>query len=95
MNKGWVTVGPYYVRFEKWNNDLHSMPKFIASYGGWLRFRGIPLHAWNLKTFTQIGDAYGGFEAIGMNTRRKLDLIEASIYRHRSELLTRKVPASS
>ncbi|TYK01411.1 hypothetical protein E5676_scaffold29G001110 [Cucumis melo var. makuwa] len=55
QNKGWSTVGKYFVRFEKWSHDTHATLKLIPSYGGWTTFRGIPLHMWNMQTFQQIG----------------------------------------
>lgn len=78
-NKGWVAIESFYVKFESWDQEAHSFPKLVPSYGGWLRFRGIPLHAWNINTFKQIGDACGGFEEVGNTTWRKLDLVEARI----------------
>lgn len=53
--------------------------KIIPSYRGWLRFRGIPLHAWNLNTFEQIGEASGGLFAIDFNILQKFDLTEAKL----------------
>lgn len=79
LNKGCVTINPYYVWFETWNIELHTSSRFISSYGDWLHFRGIPLHAWNLNTFTQIEEACNGYVAVGINTWRKLDLIEAPL----------------
>ena len=40
LNKGWVTVGDFTMKFEKWSPLLHASPKVIPSYGGWLNFRG-------------------------------------------------------
>ncbi|KAA0055626.1 cleavage and polyadenylation specificity factor subunit 1 [Cucumis melo var. makuwa] len=40
---------------------------------------GIPLHAWNLESFIQIGDACGGFIDVARETREFTDLLEASI----------------
>lgn len=78
-NRDWVTVGQFTVKFEKWSKKEHSTPKLIPSYGGWLRFRGIPLSSWNIQTFRKIGEAYGGFIDVGSKTWNKLDLIEAQI----------------
>lgn len=33
-NKGWSTVGNYFVRFEIWSRFTHETPKLIPSYGG-------------------------------------------------------------
>lgn len=79
MNKGWVTIGGYYVKFEQWSTDKHATPKLTPSYGGWVSFRGVPLHAWNYNTFIQIGNVCGGFIEVAKHTWRKLDIIEASI----------------
>uniref|UniRef100_A0A9I9CJ01 DUF4283 domain-containing protein n=1 Tax=Cucumis melo TaxID=3656 RepID=A0A9I9CJ01_CUCME len=78
-NKGWTTVGRFYVKFEEWNQKAHASPKVIPSYGGWIKVRGVPLHAWNLESFTQIGDACGGFIEVAKETRELTDIIEASI----------------
>ncbi|KAA0044333.1 hypothetical protein E6C27_scaffold46G00570 [Cucumis melo var. makuwa] len=78
-NKGWTTVGRFYVKFEEWNQKAHASPKVIPSYGGWIKVRGVPLHAWNLESFIQIGDACGGFMEVAKETRELTDLIEASI----------------
>ena len=76
-NRGWTTVGKYYVKFEAWNIVKHASPKLLPSYGGWVKFKGIPLHAWNYSSFYQIGEACGGFVEVAKNTR--LDLFEADI----------------
>lgn len=78
-NRGWSTVGNVDVKFEEWNHAIHAMPRLMSSYGGWTKFRGIPLHAWNLNTFTQIRNACGGFMEVTRETRNKVDLIEAVI----------------
>ncbi|TYK29576.1 hypothetical protein E5676_scaffold655G001820 [Cucumis melo var. makuwa] len=78
-NIGWTTVGPFYVKFEKWSKNAHADTKVIPSYGGWTRFRGIPLHIWNLNTFIQIGEAYGGFIDAAPESVNKLELTEALI----------------
>nr|ADN33672.1 hypothetical protein [Cucumis melo subsp. melo] len=78
-NKGWTTVGRFYVKFEEWNQKDHASPKFVPSYGGWIKVRAVPLHAWNLESFVQIGDACGGFMEVAKETRELTDLIEASI----------------
>lgn len=64
QNKGWSTIGKYFVRFEKWSHDIHATPKLIPSYGGWTTFKGIPLHIWNMQTFQQIGKACGGLTKV-------------------------------
>uniref|UniRef100_A0A9I9D6L4 DUF4283 domain-containing protein n=1 Tax=Cucumis melo TaxID=3656 RepID=A0A9I9D6L4_CUCME len=79
QNKDWCTVEKYYVKFEKWNQKAHAAPKLLSSYEGWMRFRGIPLHAWNFNTFKQISDACGGFLAVSKETREKIDIIETNI----------------
>lgn len=56
-----------------------ASPRVIPSYGGWTKFRGIPLDAWNINTFEQIGKACGGLEDISFNTWRKFDLTEAKL----------------
>ncbi|KAA0068029.1 hypothetical protein E5676_scaffold411G00200 [Cucumis melo var. makuwa] len=48
-NRGWTTVGRFYVKFEEWNQGKHAIPKLVSSYGGWVKFRGVPLHAWNMN----------------------------------------------
>ncbi|KAA0039949.1 hypothetical protein E5676_scaffold266G00990 [Cucumis melo var. makuwa] len=78
-NIGWTTVGPFYVKFEKWSKNAHADTKVIPSYGGWTRFRGIPLHIWNLNTFIQIGEACGGFIDAAPESINKLELTEALI----------------
>ncbi|KAA0067710.1 hypothetical protein E6C27_scaffold352G00160 [Cucumis melo var. makuwa] len=78
-NKGWTIVGRFYVKFEEWNQKDHASPKVVPSYGGWIKVRGVPLHAWNLESFVQIGDVYGGFMEVAKETRELTDLIEASI----------------
>lgn len=47
----------------------------LYSYGGWTTFRGLPLHAWNMNPFKQIGDACNGLVEISKATWRKTDLI--------------------
>ncbi|TYK18666.1 cleavage and polyadenylation specificity factor subunit 1 [Cucumis melo var. makuwa] len=54
-------------------------PKVVPSYGGWIKVRGIPLHAWNLESFIQIQDACGGYIDVVRETRDLTDLIEAII----------------
>uniref|UniRef100_A0A9I9EB69 DUF4283 domain-containing protein n=1 Tax=Cucumis melo TaxID=3656 RepID=A0A9I9EB69_CUCME len=78
-NKGWTTVGRFYVKFEEWNQKAHALSKVIPSYEGWIKVRGVPLHAWNLESFIQIGDACGGFIKVAKETRELTDIIEASI----------------
>ncbi|KAA0044557.1 hypothetical protein E6C27_scaffold46G003060 [Cucumis melo var. makuwa] len=78
-NNGWTTVGPFYVKFEKWSKSAHADTKVIPSYGGWTRFRGIPLHIWNLNTFIQIGEACGGFIDAAPESVNKIELTEALI----------------
>uniref|UniRef100_A0A9I9CCC9 DUF4283 domain-containing protein n=1 Tax=Cucumis melo TaxID=3656 RepID=A0A9I9CCC9_CUCME len=78
-NNGWTTVGPFYVKFEKWSKSVHADTKVIPSYGGWTRFRGIPLHIWNLNTFIQIGEACGGFIDAAPESVNKIELTEALI----------------
>ncbi|TYK24535.1 hypothetical protein E5676_scaffold266G00770 [Cucumis melo var. makuwa] len=78
-NKGWTTVGRFYVKFEEWSQKTHASPKVIPSYGGWIKVRGVPLHAWNLESFIQIGDACGGFVEVAKETRELTDIFEASI----------------
>ncbi|KAA0051807.1 hypothetical protein E5676_scaffold609G00990 [Cucumis melo var. makuwa] len=78
-NKGWTTVGHFYVKFEEWNQKAHASPKVVPSYGGWINVRGLTLHAWKLESFIQIGDACGGFIEVAKETRELTDLIEASI----------------
>lgn len=77
--KGWVTVGQYYVKFEKWMASILATPKMIPSYDGWTQLRGIPLHAWNMQSFTQIGDACDGFVEVAREMWENKDLIEAKI----------------
>lgn len=72
-------MGNFYVKFERWDPEIHAVPKLVPSYGGWVKFRGIPLHLWNMKTFTQVGDVCGGFVDVSKNSTRKLDLYEAVI----------------
>lgn len=48
-------VGNFYVMFERWNKNLHATLKLIRSYGGWVNFRGISVHAWDMKTFVHMG----------------------------------------
>lgn len=45
--QGWSTVGNFYVRFEEWSSELHATHSLISCYGGWLHFRGVPIHLWN------------------------------------------------
>lgn len=45
LNKRWVTIGPFIVKFKKWSSQLHAHSKLVPSYGGWLKFRGILLNA--------------------------------------------------
>ncbi|TYK05762.1 cleavage and polyadenylation specificity factor subunit 1 [Cucumis melo var. makuwa] len=78
-NKGWTTVGWFYVKFEEWNQKAHASSKVVPSYGGWIKVRGIPLHAWNLESFIQIGDACGGYIDVVRETRELTNLIEAFI----------------
>lgn len=35
-NKGWLTVGTFYVKFEQWDPEMHATPKLIPSYDGWV-----------------------------------------------------------
>lgn len=72
----------FYVKFEKWDQALHATTKLIPSYGGWKRFRGIPLHAWKQSTFKQIREACGGSLVVAKDTRDKIDIIEANIKVH-------------
>lgn len=78
-NRGWTTMGRFYVKFEKWNQEKYVTPKLVSSYGGWINFRGIPLHAWNLDSFIQIGDVCGGYIDVAREIRDMNEIIEASI----------------
>ncbi|KAA0047997.1 hypothetical protein E6C27_scaffold385G00620 [Cucumis melo var. makuwa] len=49
------------------------------NYGGWMRFKGVPLHLWNYDSFVNIGKACGGFLAVAKETMEKENLIEAKI----------------
>lgn len=35
QNRSWTTVGKYYVKFERWSQDIHANQKLIPSYRGW------------------------------------------------------------
>lgn len=48
-NKGWSTVGNFFVKFEIWSPLSHARPRLVPSYGGWTKFRGIPHHLWNIR----------------------------------------------
>uniref|UniRef100_A0A9I9DN18 DUF4283 domain-containing protein n=1 Tax=Cucumis melo TaxID=3656 RepID=A0A9I9DN18_CUCME len=76
---GWSTVRNYQVKFESWDTNIHSFHFVIPSYGGWLSFRGIPLHLWNYSTFQYIGMACGGFLAIAKERMQMEKLIDAKI----------------
>lgn len=102
-NKGWVTVGNFYVKFERWDFEMHAAPKLVPSYGGWVKFRGIPLHAWNMKTFIQIGEACGGFIEVSKKLRvnwilsrlsSRLKIIYVASFQRQSELQMIKGNAS-
>lgn len=54
-------MGKFHIKFEFWFLEKHAGQKLILSYGGWISFRGIPIPTWNMNTFTQIGNACGGF----------------------------------
>lgn len=58
---------------------MHTKPKLIPSYGGWIRIRGIPFHALNMFAFTQIGEARGGFIEATREAVDKMELIKALI----------------
>ncbi|KAA0055409.1 mitotic spindle checkpoint protein mad1 [Cucumis melo var. makuwa] len=62
-----------------WSKAAHADTKGIPSYGGWMRFRGIPLHIWNMSTFVQIGEACCGFIDAAPETVNKVELTEALI----------------
>ena len=51
----------------------------IPSYGGWISFWGIPIHAWNMDTFIQIGNACGVLEEVDKVTMDMVNLNEAKI----------------
>ncbi|KGN51135.1 hypothetical protein Csa_009125 [Cucumis sativus] len=68
-NRGWTTIGKFYVKFEAWNISKHATPKVLSSYVGWVKFKGIPLHAWNYSSFYQIGEVCGGFVEVARITR--------------------------
>lgn len=72
---GWSTVGKHYVRLEKWYFEIHATHILIPSYGGWLHFKGVPLHLWNYNTFTTIRKACGGFLAVARETMELENLI--------------------
>ncbi|TYK13823.1 hypothetical protein E5676_scaffold488G00870 [Cucumis melo var. makuwa] len=76
---GWTTVGNYQVKFERWDTKKHACQTLIPSYGGWMRFKGVPLHLWNYDSFVNIGKACGGFLAVAKETMEKENLIEAKI----------------
>lgn len=44
-----------------------------------MRFKDIPFHAWNMNTFTHIGNACGGLIELERETRDKFDIIEIMI----------------
>ncbi|KAA0040719.1 hypothetical protein E5676_scaffold189G00100 [Cucumis melo var. makuwa] len=76
---GWTTVGNSQVKFERWDTKKHACQTLIPSYGGWVRFRGVPLHLWNYESFVNIGKACGGFLAVAKETMEKESLVEAKI----------------
>lgn len=78
-DNGWSTVRKHFVRFEKWNTNYHVAHTFISSYGGWLGFKGVHLHMWSLKIFTDIGKACGGFIVVAKKTMELSNMIEAKI----------------
>ncbi|KAA0040549.1 hypothetical protein E5676_scaffold98G00410 [Cucumis melo var. makuwa] len=45
-------VGKFYVKFEKWTEEIHAYPKLVPSYGGWTSFRAQP-------TFTTLDNKEG------------------------------------
>ncbi|KAA0047508.1 putative amidohydrolase ytcJ [Cucumis melo var. makuwa] len=51
----------------------------VPSYGGWTSFKGLPLTAWNMNSYRQIGDACGGLVEVSKSTMRKTDLIEVRL----------------
>lgn len=65
---GWTTVEKFHVKFKFWPIEKHAAQKLILSYGDRISFRGISIHAWNMDTFIQIGDACGGFIDVDKTT---------------------------
>lgn len=67
------------VKIEEWNPTLHGRATAIPSYGGWIRFRKIPLHMWSLATFRATGNCYGGFLDFADANSFLVDSMEAII----------------
>lgn len=42
----WQELGPFHLKFERRNKFIHSRPKSIKGFGGWLRIKNLPLDYW-------------------------------------------------
>ncbi|KGN47664.1 hypothetical protein Csa_018285 [Cucumis sativus] len=78
-NRGWNPVDKFYIKFEEWNTMKHGSPKLVPSYGGWVNFRGILMHAWDMETFTQIGEACGSFIEITREIKKQVEIRQAML----------------
>ncbi|KAA0035766.1 hypothetical protein E6C27_scaffold403G00440 [Cucumis melo var. makuwa] len=78
-NTRWTTISKFQVKFEFWSIEKHAGQKLIPSYGGWMSFRGIPIHTWNIDTFLQIGNSSEGLLEVEKATMNMDNLIEAKI----------------
>lgn len=81
IKKNWWCFNDLRIQFSRWNpscNCIKSLnlnpPKPV-----WLAVKGIPFHLWNLKTFTQIGNLWGGFIKVHENSLSGKDYGEAYI----------------
>lgn len=73
----WQEIGPFHLKFEKWNKFKHSIPKVMKGFGGWIKIRNLPLDYWCKKTFEAIGEHFGGLENIATETLNLLNCSEA------------------
>ena len=71
-------MGPFHLKFEKWDRYKHNLPLVMKGFEGWLGIRNPPLGYWCRKTFKVIGE-YWGLENVATETLNQTNWSELRI----------------
>ncbi|KAH1039768.1 hypothetical protein J1N35_041511 [Gossypium stocksii] len=63
MAKQIETLDNWFLRLQRWSEKI-----IIDSRRAWLACRRIPIHAWNMVTFQNIGERWGDFISVDSGT---------------------------
>lgn len=50
----WQSIGPFRLKFEKWDKFKHSWPLMMKGFGGCISNKNLPLDYWRRKTFEAV-----------------------------------------